>query len=166
MASNTARADFAIRTARKSDIPEITRLNGQLGYPETPETIFRRFRRLRKDRRDHRLFVAVAEGSTGQPGRSVIGWTHVFIDKLLTVGPRGEIGGLVVDEQWRSRGVGAALVQSAEQWVQRKGHTGVAVCTNVVRTRAHSFYEKCGYKLIKQSKVYTKVISGNDRNSC
>ena len=70
-----------------------------------------------------------------------------------------------MDEQWRSRGVGAALVQSAEQWVQRKGHTGVAVHTNVVRTRAHSFYEKCGYKLIKQSKVYTKVISGNDRNS-
>ena len=163
--SGENRADFTIRTARKSDIPEITRLNGQLGYPETPETIFRRFRRLRKDRRDHRLFVAVAGGSAGQPGRSVIGWTHVFIDKLLTVGPLGEIGGLVVDEQWRSRAVGAALLQRAEQWVQRKGYTGVVVHTNVVRKRAHSFYEKRGYKLIKQSKVYTKFISRDHGSS-
>lgn len=173
-ASNTApipsdsgdiRIDFAIRMGRKSDIPDITRLNGQLGYPESPETIFRRFRRLRKHRRDHRLFVAVAGGSTGHSGRSVIGWIHVFIDKLLTVGPRGIIGGLVVDEQWRGRAVGAALVQAAEQWLLRKGYTEVVVHTNVVRTRAHRFYERCGYELIKQSKVYTKFISRDHGSS-
>jgi len=163
--SGDVRTDFAVRTARKPDIPEITRLNGQLGYPESSATIFRRFGRLRKDRRDHRLFVAVAGRSTGQSDRGVIGWTHVFIDTLLTVGPRGVIGGLVVDEQWRSRGVGAALLQRAEQWVQRKGFTEVVVHTNVVRTRAHSFYEKCGYELIKQSRVYTKFISRDDRTS-
>ena len=88
----------------------------------------------------------------------MIGWIHVFIDKLLTVGPRAEIGGLVVDEQWRSKGVGTALVLKAEQWAQNRGYKQVVVRTNVARTRAHSFYEKCGYELLKQSRVYTKVI--------
>jgi len=143
--------DLSIRAARKGDIPVITRLNAQLGYPETSDTIARRFRRILRDHRDHRVFVAVVEPA-------VIGWVHVFIDKLLTVGPRAEIGGLVVDEGRRSRGVGSALLQGAEQWAQQKGFSQVVVHTNVVRTRAHGFYEKCGYQLLKQSRVYYKNV--------
>jgi GNAT superfamily N-acetyltransferase len=153
--------DLSIRIARKGDIPDITRLNTQLGYPETSDTIARRFRRILRDRRDHRVFVAVADRASQTSARSrgvIIGWVHVFIDKLLTVGPRAEIGGLVVDEGRRSRGVGAALLQGAEQWAQQKGFSRVVVRTNVVRTRAHGFYEKCGYQLLKQSKVYYKNV--------
>jgi GNAT superfamily N-acetyltransferase len=144
--------DFSIREARFKDIPDITRLNAQLGYPESAETIACRFRRLGRDRRNHRVFAAVA-------GTAVIGWIHVFLDKLLTVGPQAVIGGLVVDEQWRSGGVGVALVSKAEQWAQQKFVFRVVVHTNVVRTRAHAFYEKCGYRLLKQSKVYMKEVN-------
>jgi GNAT superfamily N-acetyltransferase len=153
-----SRVDFTILTARLKDVPEITRLNAQLGYPESQEIILLRFRRIMQDRRNHGVFVAIAGGSNEQSDRSVIGWIHVFADKLLTVGPRAEIGGLVVDEHWRSRGVGAALLRRAEQWTQQGGFTKVVVRTNVVRIRAHRFYEKCGYQLLKQSRVYTKEI--------
>jgi N-acetylglutamate synthase-like GNAT family acetyltransferase len=156
-----SRVDFTIRKARKSDIPDITRLNAQLGYPEPEPSVARRLRRILRDRRDHRIFVAVLGPFTARSDAAVVGWIHVFKDKLLTVGPLAEIGGLVVDDQCRSRGVGAALVLTAEQWSKQKGFPRVVVHTNVVRTRAHAFYEKCGYKLLKQSRVYTKKINSN-----
>ena len=148
--------DFSIRVARIKDIPDITRLNAQLGYSEISEIMHRRFRRLRKDRRNHRVYVAVAGAALA--GSVVIGWIHVFSDKLLTVGPRAEIGGLVVDEAWRGRGVGSALVCRAEEWAREREISPLVIRTNVIRTGAHGFYEKCGYTLLKQSKVYSKEI--------
>ena len=59
-------------------------------------------------------------------------------------------------EEWRSRGVGAALLQRAGQWAQRRGFIQVVAHSNVVRTRAHGFYEKYGYRFLKLSKVYVK----------
>ena len=158
MAEIDVRDEYTLRDSRKADIPHITRLNAQLGYPESADIIGLRYRRIMRDRRNHRVFVAAVGGSTGHSGRGAIGWIHVFVDRLLTVGPRAEIGGLVVDEQWRGRGVGAALVRRAEQWVQKKGFFRVVVRTNVIRTRAHAFYERCGYQLLKQSRVYIKEI--------
>ena len=150
---------FTVRATRRKDIPGITRLSTQLGYPDALETIAFRYRRIMKDRRNHRVFVAVSGGSTTVPGQQVIGWLHVFVDKLLTVGPWAEIGGLVVDEQWRSRGVGAALVDRAEQWARQRRFDQIVVHTNALRTRAHRFYERCGYKPLKQSRVYIKVVN-------
>jgi len=141
------------------DISDIGRLNAQLGYPEPKQTIALRFRRIRKDRRDHQIFVAVQNTLAARSNAVVIGWIHVFIDKLLTVGPRTEVGGLVVDDKSRSRGVGAALLLRAEQWTQEKGSSPLVVRTNVVRIEAHKFYEKCGYRLLKQSKVYIKELT-------
>jgi N-acetylglutamate synthase-like GNAT family acetyltransferase len=149
---------FSIRAARRRDIPEMTRLNAQLGYPGDTDIVLRRYRRIVQARRNHRIFVAVAGGSSERSGQEVIGWIHVFISRLLTVGPRAEIGGLVVDEHWRSRGAGATLVRRAERWAKLSGVTEIIVRSNVVRTRAHEFYEKCGYNLLKQSRVYRKVI--------
>jgi GNAT superfamily N-acetyltransferase len=153
-------ASFSIRPAAKRDIADITLLNAQLGYPESIGTIGARFSRIRKDRRNHRVFVALADaGQTISPwDRPLIGWVHVFIDKLLTVGPRAEVGGIVVDAAWRSWGVGWALLRKSEQWAQARGVSQVVIHTNVVRKEAHRFYEKCGYNVLKQSKVYTKEI--------
>ena len=92
------------------------------------------------------------------PDGNVVGWVHASVRCLVESDPEAEIGGLVVDERCRSRGVGAALVRRAEQWVRSKGLTEIVVHTNVVRTRAHGFYERCGYQLLKQSMVYTKEI--------
>ena len=159
-------AGFVVREAGKRDVAAITRLNAQLGYPEPTETIAMRFARIRGDRRNNRVFVAVAEadgsdggtGAAAAPSAPVVGWVHVFVDKLLTVGPRAEVGGIVVDEAWRSRGVGSVLLRHAEQWASARRISRMVIHTNVVRQRAHSFYEKCGYHLLKQSRVYIREI--------
>jgi GNAT superfamily N-acetyltransferase len=145
---------FTIRRARRKDIPGLARLALQLGYPDPIETIEMRFLRIHKDRRDHCIYVAVQS----PPQTSIIGLIHVFIDKLLTTGPRVEVGGLVVDEEYRSRGVGAALLARAETWAHKRGFSPIIVRANIVRQQAHNFYEKCGYRLLKQSKVYTKEV--------
>jgi GNAT superfamily N-acetyltransferase len=153
--------EILIRTARKRDFSDIAPLNAQLGYPESPGLIARRYRSILGDRQNHRLFVAVGipvSSANAHPRGTVIGWIHVFIDKLLTVGPRAEIGGVVVDEKYRGRGVGSALLQRAEQWVRERGISPLVIRTNVVRTGAHTFYDKCGYQLLKQSKVFLKDI--------
>jgi GNAT superfamily N-acetyltransferase len=143
-----------IRRARRKDVPGLTTLAFQLGYQDPIQTIEMRFLRIYRDRRDHCIYVAVQS----PPQTSVIGFIHVFIDKLLTAGPRVEVGGLVVDEEYRGRGVGAALLRRAETWAHKQGFSPIIVRTNVVRNQAHNFYEKCGYRLFKQSKVYTKEV--------
>jgi len=158
-APEDSKVGFVIRAARLKDIPEITRLSAQLGYPELEPAVALRLRRIMQDRRDHRVFLAPAGASSASSSGAIVGWIHVFIDKLLTVGPRAEIGGLVVDEQWRSRGVGAALVNHAEQWARQRGFAQIVVRTNVVRARTHAFYERCGYQLLKHSKVYNKELT-------
>lgn len=145
---------FIIRRVFRRDIPDLARLASQLGYSDPIQTIEMRFRRIQRDRRYHCIFVAVLSPSE----KSLIGWIHVLIDKLLTVGPRVEVGGLVVDEKQRGRGVGAALLHSAEVWARKQRYSPIIVRTNVVRQQAHKFYEKCGYQLLKQSKVYTKEV--------
>ena len=159
MAEIEVQNEYKVREIRKADIPEITRLSAHLGYPETEPAVALRLRRIMRDRRDHRVFVSVPGASTASPSNAIVGWIHVFIDKLLTVGPRVEIGGMVVDDQWRGRGVGAELLLRVEQWAQNKGFSHVVVRTNVIRTRAHAFYERCGYQLLKQQRVYAKEIS-------
>jgi GNAT superfamily N-acetyltransferase len=143
---------YSIRRARKRDLDKITILNAQLGYPQPKEAVARHFRKISKDHRNHAIYVAVYSGT-------VVGWIHVYSHNLLTAGPLVEIGGLVVDESMRSRGVGADLLGEAELWAQHKGFTQVMVHTNIIRERAHRFYEKCGYKLLKQSQVYFRDLN-------
>jgi GNAT superfamily N-acetyltransferase len=56
---------------------------------------------------------------------------------------------LVVDEAVRSRGAGARLLDAAEAWARERGCAEMRVQSNVVRERAHTFYERHGYATIK-----------------
>lgn len=144
--------ELTIRRAGRRDLADLVRLSDQLGYPQPARSIQLRFMRILRARRDHRIFVAVDKAGV------VRGWIHAFVDKLLHTGPRMEIGGLSVDEACRGRGIGRALLERAEQWARVKGCSPIIVHTNVVREQAHDFYEKSGYRLVKQQKVYGKDL--------
>ena len=118
------------------------RLATQLGYPSTAAQIERRFQAL-DEAPDAR--VLIAEGADG----TVLGWIHVFGNRRLESDPDAEIGGLVVDEAARGRGVGSALMASAETWAKERGYTAVSVRTNVIRVDAHRFYKARGYEVLK-----------------
>ena len=140
-----------IRVAHPSDAKRLADLAGQLGYPSTTKDIVRRLRPIERSAL-HAVFVAEA------PDRQVIGWVHVYVCHLVESDPGAEIGGLVLDERYRGRGVGQLLMQRAEEWARRKKCRTVSLRSNVIRTSAHAFYEKLGYTHIKTQKAFRKIL--------
>jgi len=140
-----------IRRAKPSDAPRLAALSGELGYPATPRDIARRMRKLASSLRDA-LFVAEASEA------GVVGWIHVSVNHLLEVGTRAEINGLVVAEDHRSLGGGALLLDAAETWARARGCPAMSVRSNVIRERAHKFYERQGYEHYKTQKAFRKPI--------
>jgi GNAT superfamily N-acetyltransferase len=140
-----------IRRARQSDAARIAELCGQLGYPSTSTQISQRLRKIKPVPQNA---VLVAESPEGK----VIGWLHVSVEPLLEVELRAEVNGLVVADEERSRGAGALLLRSAEEWARRRGCKNMSVRSNVVRERAHQFYLRNGYEHYKTQKSFRKAV--------
>lgn len=140
-----------IREATGSDADAIAVLSTQLGYPTTPSEARARLEAV-ETRSDAQVFVADENGS-------VLGWVHVFGAHSLESGAHAEIGGLVVEEASRGRGIGKQLMSAVEAWAVSMGYPAVRLRSNVVREAAHRFYEGIGYRSIKRQVVFTKVVS-------
>ena len=144
-------ADITVRTAGAADAAAIASLCGQLGYPSTGDDIERR---LAQAGRDSDAAVLVADSSTD----GVIGWVHVRAVHLLTRDACAEIGGLVVDEGRRGRGIGGRLMAAAEEWARRQGLDTLRLRSNVIRDEAHAFYRGRGFASSKTSLLFTKTL--------
>jgi GNAT superfamily N-acetyltransferase len=140
-----------IRTARPEDAGRLAVLCGQLGYPASADEIQRRFDPIGQDER-HVVYVAQS------PDGQVIGWIHAYVRPLLEEDVQAEVGGLVIDETWRSHGIGQCLLQQVEQWAREQGCWAVNVRSNVIRERAHRFYQQLGYSTIKTQLSFRKVL--------
>ena len=151
MAKKDENQDLKIRRARPSDAPQLAQLSGQLGYPTTAAEIKKRLRRL-KPASQNALFVAESLNS------GVVGWAHVSVTHLVEVGTRAELNGLIVAEGQRSLGAGARLLQAAEDWAHKRGCPSMSVRSNVIRERAHKFYERQGYEHYKTQKAFRKEL--------
>jgi GNAT superfamily N-acetyltransferase len=141
-----------IRRAEIEDIPAIVDLSIQLGYPTTPEATKDRFLEIQQ-KQDHYILIAETEH------QSVSGWIHVFRSIWLESPPFAELGGLIVDETSRSEGIGKGLLKAAESWAKKQGLTIIRVRSNVIRERAHKFYLREGYQIIKSQHVFEKQLS-------
>ena len=142
--------DGLIRPATLPDSPAMASLTIELGYPCTAEEMSARLR-LIEGHDDHAALVAEHEGA-------VVGWIYVSYVVSLEVGAFCEIRGLVVTERMRGGGVGARLVEAAEEWARAKGVRKIRVRSNVVRERTHRFYERLGYSVTKAQKVFDKEV--------
>ncbi len=156
MASMTnafASAKMKIRRARRGDAERIAQLSGELGYPASAAQVATRLRQLTPVSK-HAVFVAESpDAATG-----VVGWVHVSVAHLLESDIRAEVNGLVVAEGQRSAGAGAKLLEAAEEWARRRGCRGMNVRSNVIRERAHGFYERNGYEHYKTQKAFRKAL--------
>jgi GNAT superfamily N-acetyltransferase len=144
-------AAIRIRAATAEDCTALATLAAQLGDESSVQQIERRLAGLQQSD-ENQVFLAEAADGT------VAGWIGVFVYRSLSSDARVEISTLIVDEKQRSKGVGAALVKRAEQWAIEKGCRVVGVHTNVIRERAHAFYERNGYALVKTQKFFRKEI--------
>lgn len=142
-----------IRSATLADAGRLAALCGQLGYPSSPEQMQRRLARIQQEG-DNALLVA--EGPNGQ----AIAWVQVYVRQLSMVDRHAELGGLVVDEVHRGRGVGRLLMAQAEAWAIARGCGSVLIHSNAIRQRAHRFYLGIGYEQFKTSCVFRKELGG------
>ena|SRR6266849_5517854 len=152
-------AEVKIRRARRGDEAGIAELSGQLGYPATAAQVARRLGKL-APASQNALFVAEVKdaGSNRGAAGGLIGWLHVSVANLLEVDTRAEVNGLVVAEGHRSLGAGARLLEAAEEWARRHGCGSVNLRSNVIRERAHKFYERQGYEHYKTQKAFRKTL--------
>jgi len=150
-AARVGRNELRIRRAKSSDAPRIAELAGELGYPSTAAELRQRLRGIGPVSQ-HAVLVA----ETAKDG--VIGWLHVSREPLLEVEIRAEVNGLVVAEGQRSAGAGARLLAAAEEWARKRGCKGMSVGSNVIRERAHKFYERNGYEHYKTQKSFRKPL--------
>lgn len=89
---------------------------------------------------------------------NVLGWIQAMETRSLESEPRAEITGLVVDSRHRGAGAGRLLVQRVEAWARARGFAVIGVRSNVIRERAHTFYERLGYAVVKSQKVFRKPL--------
>src|SRR5215470_13042802 len=131
-----------IRTARPEDYAQMAELAGQLGYPSTADQVAKRLAGFNATG-EHTVFVAQ------MADRTIAGWIGAFLYRCVEADPRVEISGLVVDERFRSQAVGHALLERAEAWARERGCGATSLRSNVIRQRAHKFYEREGYEHTK-----------------
>jgi len=100
---------------------------------------------------DQALLVAESEGRA-------VAWIQTEVSRVFEALRQAEICGLVVDEGFRSSGIGRRLVEEAERWARARGCRVIRVRSNVIRERAHAFYRRAGYVQIKTQRVFEKPL--------
>ena len=91
-------------------------------------------------------------------GGEIAGWIAVFVYRTVEADARAEVSGLVVDERFRSQRVGEHLLARAEEWAREAGCQAIGLRSNVIRDRAHAFYERHGYTHVKSQKAFRKQL--------
>jgi GNAT superfamily N-acetyltransferase len=146
--------EIIIRGYCVSDAPAIASISAELGYPATSEQIANRYNALMEQAAMHSVYVAELPETS-----LIVGWVHIYGVKLLESDGYAEIGGLVVCEAFRRRGIGRALIAATEKWAAENSYTNVRLRSGMQRRdEAHLFYEGIGYAASKQSIMFKKDI--------
>jgi GNAT superfamily N-acetyltransferase len=135
-----------IRPFRRSDTPAAQVLLAHLGTEIDAAELDARIGHVLAQA-DH--YVAVAE-EDGQ----VVGLLHVFKRPALEKPCEAVVQALVVDAKARSRGIGRALMEAAEDWARTGGLGSVALSTR----HAQAFYHRLGYSVVARSDLMRKAM--------
>jgi GNAT superfamily N-acetyltransferase len=135
---------------REEDISRVTELAEELGYASREELVLRRFYSL-SSHKEHSIVVF-------EDGNKILGWMHLKQEYTLLGERKVEIAALVVDEKYRSRGVGKLFVDFSKYWAKINGSNTISVRTSILRERAHAFYQREGFQLRKTSHFFTLKI--------
>ena len=137
-----------IREATAADAAALAALSTQLGYPAQPGEAELRLAALGPE---GAVLVAESDGA-------VLGWIHVCGIRFFQSPPFAEVGGLVVDEAARGKGVGKLLLEAGARWAAERGYRKLRVRSNVVREDAHRFYEREGFRRVKTQAVFDREL--------
>ena len=142
-------SDLKIRSANLTDTDSIVSLTIELGYSPMHEEIKSKIKKISKID-EQAVFVAEYE--------NVIGWIHITLVEPLESLPFVEIKGIVVNLNFRGKGIGTKLINEAKKWASSKGLNRIRVRTNIKRTETIDYYKKIGFGLKKSQEVLEKTI--------
>jgi len=147
MTSRHDEGKLMVRPIEPGDARTVSTLVGQLGYTRSEQEI--------------RDWIAAADASRQAAlvacyGGEVAGWIEVSIERHLQSAPFALIGGLVVAEGLRGKGIGRELCRAAEAWAWQHAVEKVRVTSRSTRLDAHRFYTRDGYRVVKTSLIFEK----------
>jgi GNAT superfamily N-acetyltransferase len=143
--------EVTLRAAEPQDASVLAELVLQLGHAVFLSEVKAQLEQPAEPR--HALLVAVLAGK-------VVGFAEVEARRSLPAGSWAELTGLVVEETLRGQGVGSALVAGARGWALGQGLRRLRVRTRRERESTARFYEKEGFRLCKEQRVYDVELNG------
>jgi GNAT superfamily N-acetyltransferase len=146
---------ISIRRAGPGDFQAVTSLLEDLGRPKVlggPDVALHRERfGAWLDDPDLDAFVGEVDGT-------VVGFIDVtFVPRLNFDAVQAWVPDLIVREEARSLGVGAALLARAEDAARERGSFALTLESANWRTRAHAFYEREGMR--DAAKEFIKILT-------
>jgi ribosomal protein S18 acetylase RimI-like enzyme len=142
--------DLMVRVAEVNDAAALAQLICELGYETTESEMQMRLERIANDDR-YRTFVAVHDGEVCGMIGTLISLSYEHNDL------GGRILALVTLRTMRRRGIGRALIVTAEKDFAQRGIRRIALNTRLARKDAHKFYESLGYE--QNGVRFTKDLS-------
>ena len=124
-----------IRKIIDDDFGKLTELIKELGYPSSIKNVSERLSRINSSKCYNTLVAEV--------DRKVVGF--IGLCKLYAYEFDGEyvrIIALVVNEQYRGKGIGTKLLESAEKWAIDEGATAITLNSGIDRKKHKSFIRK------------------------
>jgi len=135
-----------IREILEKDAESVAALSTQLGYESDIKQASARIKRINNSN-ENCAFVALNDGI-------VVGWIHGFYTLRVESDPFVEIGGLIVDENYRNLKIGKQLIELVNLWAKAHQVKKLKVRCNIKRTESHRFYTQIGFKENKQQIVF------------
>ena len=145
--------DLTIRAAEITDAAALAQLMCELGYETTKSEMQMRMEKIASDER-YRTFVAVLDGKVCGMIGTLTCPSYEHND------PGGRILALATLGTIRRRGIGRALIATAEKDFSQRGIRRVALNTRLARVDAHKFYESLGYE--RNGWRFVKQLSARD----
>ena len=144
---------FIIRDPKLTDASALAALVCELGYKTTPAEMRRRLKSILDDV-NYRTLVAEVDGKVCGMIGTLAYASYEHND------PSGRILAVVTLANARRRGIGRALIASAEKAFVQKAVTRVSLDTRLTRKDAHQFYESLGYE--RNGWRFVKQLSVSD----
>lgn len=140
MTFNRVANKIIIRDAFLNDLPHLLPLMEQLGYPQSLEALQKRCE-LYMDQTRYGIFLAEIDDI-------VIGWiawskSNLFVSETTRI----HIEGLVVDKNFRGKGVGKKLMIAIEEFAKQFSPCIIDLTSGLRREKdgSHDFYKSLGY---------------------
>ena len=127
-----------IRLAETKDVPGISVLLEQLGYPKAKNFLTEKVQQLLADT-NHELLVY-------EEDQIVLGFISVHFEPQLAVsGDFAIVSYLCVDDAARSKGIGKKLLDRVTMIAKDRNCDRIQLHSNIRRLDAHRFYEREGF---------------------